>query len=281
MFAARFEGWGFSLLLVFPSDRLVMSKIVDEDTKCRLRTFIYRVLDHWYRYVIYPLFALPKTCCSYLSRSLYPLRANFAGHLCNLQWSFNISFDPSVTSRNCYMYSRNLFFRVQFQRKHSFNRISIMRWHYFLNPSPPRDAVRRRGKKLEDLFSSVLSQFKKYHPSENLKLNNLDIFQILKLRSLVPKSFQLLLNEISLQILWAVMGESSIHCKIRFGRLVKFCCTLFQEPTWPSGAGCGLESSPLGVSRASLPKQIQAFSIRRSASGAAVFERADFTSKKS
>jgi len=34
---------------------------------------------------------------------------------------------------------------------------------------------------LEDLFSSVLSQFKKYHPSGNLKFNNLGIFKNLKL----------------------------------------------------------------------------------------------------
>jgi len=32
---------------------------------------------------------------------------------------------------------------------------------------------------LEDLFSSVLSQFKKYHPSGNLKFNNLGISQSL------------------------------------------------------------------------------------------------------
>jgi len=30
---------------------------------------------------------------------------------------------------------------------------------------------------LEDLFSSVLSQFRKYHPSGNLKFNYLGIFQ--------------------------------------------------------------------------------------------------------
>jgi len=33
---------------------------------------------------------------------------------------------------------------------------------------------------LEDLFSSVLSQSKKYHPSGNRNLNNLGIFQSLK-----------------------------------------------------------------------------------------------------
>jgi len=45
---------------------------------------------------------------------------------------------------------------------------------------------------LEDLFSSALSEFKKYHPSGNLKFNNLGIFQSLKLPILVgKKSFQL------------------------------------------------------------------------------------------
>jgi len=40
---------------------------------------------------------------------------------------------------------------------------------------------------LEDLFSSVLSQFKKYHLSENIKFHNLVILQSLKLRKLVGK----------------------------------------------------------------------------------------------
>jgi len=41
----------------------------------------------------------------------------------------------------------------------------------------------------EDLFRSVLSQFKKYHPSGNLKFNNLGILRSLKLRILVEKNF--------------------------------------------------------------------------------------------
>jgi len=36
-----------------------------------------------------------------------------------------------------------------------------------------------------DLFSSVFLQFKEYHPSGNLKFNNLGIFQSLKLRILM------------------------------------------------------------------------------------------------
>jgi len=39
----------------------------------------------------------------------------------------------------------------------------------------------------EDIFSSVLSQFKKYHPSGNLKFNYLGIFQSLKLRISMEK----------------------------------------------------------------------------------------------
>jgi len=59
---------------------------------------------------------------------------------------------------------------------------------------------------LEDLFSSVLSQFyKKYHPSGNLKLNYLSIFQSLKLRILMETILSISLK-ISLQILWAVMS---------------------------------------------------------------------------
>jgi len=40
---------------------------------------------------------------------------------------------------------------------------------------------------LEDHFSSILSQFKKYHPSENLKFNYLGIFQSFKVRILMEK----------------------------------------------------------------------------------------------
>jgi len=39
--------------------------------------------------------------------------------------------------------------------------------------------------------SSVLAQFKKYHPSGNLKYNNLGIFQSLKLRNLMLKILQI------------------------------------------------------------------------------------------
>jgi len=49
---------------------------------------------------------------------------------------------------------------------------------------------------LEDLFSSALSQFKKYQPFGNLKFNYLGIFKSLKLRTLMGKilSISLKLN---------------------------------------------------------------------------------------
>jgi len=60
-------------------------------------------------------------------------------------------------------------------------------WYFCIfNPLPPSDAVRRQ-KKIEDLFSSILSHFKACHRSGNLKFNNLGIFQSLKLRILVEK----------------------------------------------------------------------------------------------
>jgi len=57
------------------------------------------------------------------------------------------------------------------------------------NPQLPSDAVRKQKKNiLVDLFSSILSQFKKYHPSGNLKFDNLDIFQSLGIAYLNGKS---------------------------------------------------------------------------------------------
>jgi len=68
----------------------------------------------------------------------------------------------------------------------------------------------RKKNILEDLLSSVLSQFKKYHPSGTVKFNYLGISQSLKLHILMgKKSFQFLLSLISLQILWAVMGKKA------------------------------------------------------------------------
>ena len=62
------------------------------------------------------------------------------------------------------------------------------------NPLQPSDGVRRQKNISEDLSRSVLSQFKTHHPSGNLKFNNLDILQTLKLRNLEEKSFKFLLG---------------------------------------------------------------------------------------
>jgi len=58
----------------------------------------------------------------------------------------------------------------------------------------------------EDLFSSVLFPFKKYHPFGNLKFYNLGIFQSLKLRILVKKivPISLKLNFTPNTVPWAV-----------------------------------------------------------------------------
>jgi len=45
-----------------------------------------------------------------------------------------------------------------------------------------------RKKYFEDLFTSVLSQLKKYHPCGNLKFYHLGILKSLKLRILVKKN---------------------------------------------------------------------------------------------
>ena len=55
--------------------------------------------------------------------------------------------------------------------------------HKINQPTPPqRCRSETENFILENLKSSVLSQFKKYHSSGNLKCNNLSIFQNLKLR---------------------------------------------------------------------------------------------------
>jgi len=52
---------------------------------------------------------------------------------------------------------------------------------------PAMPSGNRKKNILKDLFSSVLSKFKKYHPPGNLTFNNLGIFQSLKLRILMEK----------------------------------------------------------------------------------------------
>jgi len=61
---------------------------------------------------------------------------------------------------------------------------------------------------LEDLFSSVLSQFKKYHPSWYLKINYLGIYPSLKLRILLEKIFSIFLKLNITPNTWAFMGYS-------------------------------------------------------------------------
>jgi len=90
-------------------------------------------------------------------------------------------------------------------------RHASLRWFNFIKVSPvhlsynlvigdlkPTTAQRYRLETetfiLEDLFSSVLSQFKTYQPSKNLKFNNSGIFQSLKLRILVEKILPISLN---------------------------------------------------------------------------------------
>ena len=64
-----------------------------------------------------------------------------------------------------------------------------------LNPLPPSDAVRKQKKRIFLAHvSTVLSKFKKYHPSGNLKSDSLGIFQSLKLRNLMGKTLQIYPN---------------------------------------------------------------------------------------
>jgi len=64
-----------------------------------------------------------------------------------------------------------------------------------VNPLPPSDAVLKQKKNvLQDLFSLVLSQLKKYHPSGKQKFHNLGIFQSLKLRNLMGKILRISLK---------------------------------------------------------------------------------------
>jgi len=71
-----------------------------------------------------------------------------------------------------------------------------------LNPLPPSDAVWKQ-KKIFERIVSVLSRFKKYHPSGNLKLNNLGIFKSLKLHILVEK---ILANSLNLNFTPHTLG---------------------------------------------------------------------------
>jgi len=67
-------------------------------------------------------------------------------------------------------------------------------WAIIFNPPPPSYAVWKQKKIFKDIFSSVSSQFKKYHPSGNLKFNNSGISQSLKSRTSVGKIPQISLK---------------------------------------------------------------------------------------
>jgi len=58
----------------------------------------------------------------------------------------------------------------------------------FLNHRPAMPFGNRKKNIIEDLFTSVLSQFKKYHPSGNLEFDNSGIFQSLKFRISMEKN---------------------------------------------------------------------------------------------
>jgi len=76
-----------------------------------------------------------------------------------------------------------------------------------VNPLPPSDADRKQKKKiyiLENLFSLVLSEFKKHHPSGNLDSINFGIFKNLKFRIFMDNILPISLY--AKQTLWAVMG---------------------------------------------------------------------------
>jgi len=95
--------------------------------------------------------------------------------------------------------------------------VDLIYWEE-INQLPPSNAVRKQKKNIsEDLSSSVLSQFKKYHPCGNLKFNCFCIFQSLKLsRILMETILPISLKLISLQILWADMGSNAHPYTINF-----------------------------------------------------------------
>jgi len=78
------------------------------------------------------------------------------------------------------------------------NASALVNPNLFGRQAQPSTAQRCRSETdkniFEDLFSSVLSQFKEYHPSQNLKFNNLGIFLSLKLRNLMEKILRISLK---------------------------------------------------------------------------------------
>jgi len=66
----------------------------------------------------------------------------------------------------------------------------------YVNPQPPRDAVRQQQKKYfkRSFQFSIVTVLKKYRLSKILKFNNLGNFQTLKLRTLIEKILPISLN---------------------------------------------------------------------------------------
>jgi len=62
------------------------------------------------------------------------------------------------------------------------------------NPLPPSDAVGKQKKYFRRSLQFSIVTIQKYHTSGNLIFNYFRIFQILKLRILMEKSFQFLLT---------------------------------------------------------------------------------------
>jgi len=80
----------------------------------------------------------------------------------------------------------------------------------------------RKKNTLEGLFSSVLSKFlKKYHPSGNLKFNNLGIFLSLKLRNLMWK-----ILPISLKLNFTPNSWAWVNIGVRMERTIKLIYSL-------------------------------------------------------
>jgi len=65
----------------------------------------------------------------------------------------------------------------------------------------------------EDLFSSVVSQFKNYHPPGNLKFNYIGIFQSSKLRISMRK---ILLISLKLDFTPNTLGYKGLNANIQF-----------------------------------------------------------------
>jgi len=93
----------------------------------------------------------------------------------------------------------------------------LKRLECILTHLPPSDAVRKQKKNiLEDLHSSISSQFRDYHPSGNAKFNNLDIFQSLKLRILIEKILPISLEINFTRNTLGCYGLSSSHLSVTF-----------------------------------------------------------------